>query len=195
VLIVLPDPSGVSRTRRVLEESFPGLRLWTDGVGLVWKEARDTFRPLPVSGTKPWGFLDGETDLAIQAIPADAYRDGVSEADTDLFVSAVRREIQALATSGKCEATLQEVRAALGRSGRPIRTEQQVGIAIKTLGLASRRTRLDGVRQRVYELPRAVEPIARQTALADTVPTSWPDLESYSATDRVGTDGRVKDAR
>ena len=62
VLIALPDASSVSKVLAVLDSAFPGIRLWPDGVGLVWRGEDGTFQPHRVPGTEVWPFLeDGES--------------------------------------------------------------------------------------------------------------------------------------
>ena len=64
VLIVLPDQAAVSRTLALLDASFPGMRLWPDGVGILWKEGGAEFRPARVPGTTVWPFLEPWMPLA-----------------------------------------------------------------------------------------------------------------------------------
>ena len=52
VLIALPDGSGVQRVLAVLDSAFPGIRLWPDGVGLVWKGEDGAFGPTGFPGPK-----------------------------------------------------------------------------------------------------------------------------------------------
>jgi hypothetical protein len=193
-LIVLPERSQVPRALALLDEAFPGMRLWIDGVGLVWKEGRASFRPHRVGGTRVWPFLDSGAD-SVTAEVAPLPRTVSPEArDTDPLISHVRAAIRALVVSGKTEASPQEVLAALPTSERLEHTEQQVGIALSTLGLTRRRSRLNGTRFRVYNL-RTSGPADMDGGLrASGGPTRWPDSEIDSIAGKAGPQGRAADS-
>jgi hypothetical protein len=193
-LIVLPERSQVPRALALLDEAFPGMRLWIDGVGLVWKEGRASFRPHRVGGTRVWPFLDSGAD-SVTAEVAPLPRTVSPEArDTDPLISHVRAAIRALVVSGKTEASPQEVLAALPTSERLEHTEQQVGIALSTLGLTRRRSRLNGTRFRVYNLRTSGPADMDGGVRASGGPTRWPDSEIDSIAGKAGPQGRAADS-
>jgi hypothetical protein len=152
VLIVLPDRSCVQRTLAVLEAAFPGLRLWTDGVGVVWKEGRATFRPFQATRSEPWPFLD--VGGVHEPISADAFvSSGPSVvSDTDPLVAHLRRTIQGWVSTGKIEVTSSELISSLPSSERSQCSDERVGRALRVLGIDSRRVKSNGTRYRVYAL-------------------------------------------
>ena len=157
VLIALPDASSVSKVLAVLDSAFPGIRLWPDGVGIVWRGEDGTFQPHRVPGTEVWPFLeDGESAEVSEPASSEA-TPRPTLVDTDPLPAALRLVVQGFLRAGKVEATLKEFQAALKGSNSSDWDEQRVGIALKTLGLASRRNRVNGERHRIYDL-RAFRP-------------------------------------
>ena len=151
VLIVLPDRSAVPRALAVLEDGFPGLSFWTDGVGLVWKEGRTAFRPYLVPGSLVWPFLNGFATVEAGE-PEEADRLPLSVVEIDPLVAYLRVVIQGLVSSGKVEATSTELLSSLPPPERARYSEERVGRALKALGVGSRRLKESGTRYRVYEL-------------------------------------------
>ncbi|MGD0257615.1 MAG: hypothetical protein ABSB90_07030 [Thermoplasmata archaeon] len=151
VLIVLPERSRVPRALTLLDEGFPGLQLWADGVGLVWKEGRATFQPYRASGTHVWPFLDGSVTVDAGA-GAEADRLPLPVVETDPLVAHLRVVIQGLVLSGQVEATSTELLSSLPPSDRTRYSEERVGRALKLLGVGSRRLKESGTRYRVYDL-------------------------------------------
>ena len=181
VLIVLPDRSAVPRTLALVEDGFPGLSLWADGVGLVWKEGRAAFRPFATPGIQVWPFLSGSG--AVEAEVAD--RPPLPVVETDPRVSQVREVVSALLVAGRAESTPQEVLALLRASERGDYSEQQVGTALRSLGLDRRRSRLEGTRFRVYDL-RPAGPISDAA-----VPMGPSHPKSAQPESQGGTEGRA----
>ncbi|HLM90794.1 MAG TPA: hypothetical protein VK424_01915 [Thermoplasmata archaeon] len=181
VLIVLPDRSAVPRTLALVEDGFPGLSLWADGVGLVWKEGRAAFRPFATPGIQVWPFLSGSG--AVEAEVAD--RPPLPVVETDPLVSQVREVVSALLVAGRAESTPQEVLALLRASERGTYSEQQVGTALRSLGLDRRRSRLEGTRFRVYDL-RPAGPISDAA-----VPMGPSHPKSAQPESQGGTEGRA----
>jgi hypothetical protein len=154
VLIVLPDRARVPQTLRVLKDAFPDLRIWTDGVGVVWKEGRATFRAHRVPGSKPWSFLEpgGSADSVSEDTTVD---DGPTVAsDTDPLVAHLRRTVQDWVSAGKTEATSSDVLSSLPSSERSQYSDERIGRALKFLGIDSRRVKANGTRYRIYEIIR-----------------------------------------
>jgi Helicase HerA, central domain/TraM recognition site of TraD and TraG len=162
VLVVLPEPGQVSRTLAILHDSFPVMRLWVDGVGLVWKDGRASFRPHRIPAVPIWSFLesaDGQTDL-----PEGTDSSGTQPllAPTDPFPQLVRAAISDLVASGRYQATCTEILEALPESVRGARTDEQVGFVLRSLGCTHERVRADGRRIRVYDLTPVAGPADRK---------------------------------
>ncbi len=194
VLIVLPDGSSVQRVLAVMDGAFPGVRLWSDGVGLIWRGEDGTFHAHKVPGAEVWPFLEngGPAEIPEPASPEETPHPAMME--TDPLPAALRQVIQGFLRAGKVEATLGEFRAALKGSNGSDWDEQRVGIALKTLGLASRRSRVDGERHRIYDL-RASRPRAPGSGAVWTdVPTAWPDEDFDQGVARPGPQGRDDDS-
>ncbi len=190
VLIALPDASNVQRVLAMLDGAFPGLRLWPDGVGLVWRREDGMFQAHRVPGSEVWPFLeDKEMPGAVDFLPREELSPSRLAA-TDPLPGALRQVIERFLRAGKVEATLVEFLSALRESNGSVWDEQRVGIALKTLGLESRRSRIDGIRHRVYEL-RGSRPVAgRLGAGGPDVPTAWPDLDFGPPVDQSSKSGR-----
>ena len=106
VLLVLPDQSGVSRALAILDQAFPGMRLWPDGVGLVWRGENGMFHPHRAPGTSIWPFL--EDDWRAEDEPILPEGEGPIEpvqAATDPLARLLRGIIQDFLKAGKTEAT------------------------------------------------------------------------------------------
>lgn len=179
VLIVLPEKSKVPQTLRVLDHAFPGLRIWEDGVGLVWKQSQTSFRPFRIPGIKVWPFLDeggAPSELPLQTLPAPPRPDAT--VGTDPLIGRVLAVVREFAASGRTSATPQEILASLAGTERPALTEQQVGIALRALGLLRRRSRIDGTRVRIYDLKPMNHVAASEIAASRAVPTERPGPES-----------------
>jgi hypothetical protein len=164
VLIVLPDKSGISRTLDVLEKAFPGLSLWTDGVGLIWREGRAAFRGSTVPGTKVWSFLE---DSGVMEPDQASQQSAVSPTPiqaTDPLRELVRAAIGDLVATGRFRVTTREIFAVLPRSEQERRTDEQVGAALRSLGYPHTRVRANGRRSRVYDVTPVAGPGARSAA-------------------------------
>jgi hypothetical protein len=159
VLIVLRDQASVPRMLTILDGAFPGLRLWPDGVGVVWKAGRAAFRPCRVPGTKVWPFLDSQGGLtdtfdaetAAQSPPGSPIG---PVADTDPLARCIRSIGIEMLARGKTEATSKEIREMIPLVERPGFTEHHIGSVMALLGLTSRRVWVNGARPRVYDLRR-----------------------------------------
>jgi hypothetical protein len=170
VLIVLPERSRVPRALALLGDAFPSLQLWTDGVGIVWKEGRASFCPYQTGGARVWPFLG---QGAVFELPEDGeIRQPATpdDSETDPLPSFLRSAIQELVANGKVEATSREFLASLPPSERFRRTDEQVGIALNSLGLRHRRVRTDGARIRIYELTARSGPKGEQRSLPGSGP-------------------------
>ncbi|MGA8274744.1 MAG: hypothetical protein WB789_05710 [Thermoplasmata archaeon] len=194
VLIVLPERSRAPRALALIDEAFPGLQLWNDGVGLVWKEGRASFRSHRVPGMSVWPFLDSgassvtsiEQERVVGPLPAAT--------DTDPLVGQVRSIVREFVVAGKTETTPQEVLAALPPPEQLDHTEQQVGIALRTLGLERRRSRVEGTRFRVYDL-RPLGPAGSGLAVrTGGGPASWIEPKSDPAGDPAASSDRAADS-
>jgi hypothetical protein len=156
VLIALPYASGVPRLLQVLDNAFPGLRLWSDGVGVVWRGEDGQFHPHRVPGTEVWPFLDGDSapdfdsleddDEQVPEDPADQV------VDTDPLVHQMRSVVRDLLAADRTEATIDELRDRLPVEARPRASDKHMGKVLALLGLLSRRVKEKGVRFRVYSL-------------------------------------------
>ena len=144
VLIVLPDRSRVPRTLALLDDSFPGLRLWMDGIGLVWKEGRASFRPYRIPGARIWPFLDSGASFDTREQEEDVANPLIAATVTDPLVRLMRSVVRGLVVSGKTEATFRELRDGLPDADRPGYTDQQIGRALSVLHLRSRRVKTKG---------------------------------------------------
>ncbi|MFZ3355720.1 MAG: hypothetical protein WA549_03045 [Thermoplasmata archaeon] len=151
VLIVLPERSRVPRALALLDDTFSGLRLWTDGIGLVWKDGRASFRPYRIPGAKVWPFLDSGPRFEPLEHEADVENSLVAATFTDPLVRIMRSVIRGLVVSRRTEATFRELRDALPDTERPRYTDQQIGRALSVLRLKSRRVKTKGARFRLYE--------------------------------------------
>jgi len=152
VLIALPDASSVQRALVVLDKAFPGLRLWPDGVGLVWRDENGVFQPHRVPGTEVWPFLDSGETTVVAALGVTAEERLSQLVDTDPLPALLRKVIQDLLRAGKTQATCRELLEALPVSERNRRTDEQVGAALNALGMKHRRVRANGSRPTVYDL-------------------------------------------
>ncbi len=194
VLIVLPERSRLPRALSVLDSAFPGFRLWTDGVGLVWKEGRASFHPHQNSGARVWPFLDQGTLVELPKsgeTPRSAIPD---DCETDPLPGFLRSAIQELVANGKIEATSREFLAYLPPSERFRRTDEQVGIALNALGLRHRRVRTDGARIRIYELTARSAPKSEQGRLPGGGPGGGPWPEIGVAAEPAGPTDRTSDS-
>jgi len=154
VLIALPDASGIPKLLAVLDSAFPGIRLWPDGVGVVWRSEEGTFHPHRVPGTEVWPFLeDGFDNLLEPDEPGEVQKvPDTTVVETDPLPRLLRGIIQDFLKAGKTEATSSEIFAALPASEQARRTDEQVGVALSGFGLRHHRIRVNGTRPRVYEL-------------------------------------------
>jgi len=153
VLIALPDASSVSKLQAVLDNAFPGNRLWPDGVGLVRRGEDGTFHPHRVPGTEVWPFLEDGFDRVDPDEPGELQKvPDTTVVETDPLPRLLRGIIQEFLKAGKTEATSGEFIAALPTSEQARRTDEQVGVALSSLGLRHHRIRVNGTRPRVYEL-------------------------------------------
>jgi hypothetical protein len=181
VLIVLPERLQVPRVLALLDDAFPGLRLWTDGVGLIWKDGDARFRPQQIPETHVWPFLEpglvpGGSELRIteprpEVLPPSPW-------DTDPLVAAIRSITLELLARGKREVTSTEIRECIPPAERTRCSEQQIGIALRTLGVRSRRLRVEGIRERIYDLSAAPSNPETQNLETMTGPTRRPDFET-----------------
>jgi hypothetical protein len=175
VLIVLPERSGVPKTMGLLNEVFPELRLWSDGVGLVWKNGRASFQSHRVPGVRIWPFLDSEAEFGTQEEVPPSNSIVPLRTDTDPLLGQARVAVRALIDAGRKEATPQEILAALSPTGRLNRTEQHIGRALSLLGLRSRRVKSKGTRFRLYELLSIDSAAASRSRSSGWDPVSEPD--------------------
>ena len=153
VLIALPDASGIPRLLQVLDGAFPGLRLWPDGVGVIWKGEDGGFHPHRVPGTEAWPFLEEDGELSALIEPEeDTAPPPMDLTETDPLPRLLRGIIEDFVKAGKAEATSEEIFDALPAEERARRTDNQVGIVLSGLGLKHHRARINGARPRVYEL-------------------------------------------
>ncbi len=194
VLIVLPERSRVPRVLWMLAESFPGLRLWTDGVGLVWKDGPSSFRPHASPGTKVWPFLDSGPASWVPQDDAGMEEPLPVPADTDPLLGQVRAAVQALVARRKSEATAQEILAALPAPEQLKQTDEQVGVALSALGLRHRRVRTGSARLRVYDLSTLGSPETSGEARPGGGPAVWTDAGNDLGEDRFGPPRRSTDS-
>jgi len=177
VLVALPDALGDPRLLQVLDGAFPGLRLWPDGVGVVWRSEDGEFHPHRVPGAEVWPFLEGEPSPLTEAMEtepeaADEEREADSFEPTDPLVRQLRWIVQDLVTTQKTEATIDEIRTRLPSAERDTASVQQIGRALAVLGVPSRRVKEQGARFRVYDLSR---PTSREGPDGD--PTLGPNTK------------------
>jgi hypothetical protein len=93
-------------------------------------EGRASFRPVRVSGTTVWLFLESWMRLAPTEPAVELSPVASPPKETDPLVRSVREIVQTLLSAGRTEATPQDVVALLRASERLSFTEQQVGIAL-----------------------------------------------------------------
>jgi hypothetical protein len=178
VLIVLPDREMGPMTPALLYGTFPGLGLWTDGVGLVWKKGRATFRAQRVPGTPARSFLDSEGG----ADTPDAETHPVAPLpETDPLPGFLRSAIRDLVAAGKTEATSRELLASLSPAERGRRTDEQVGITLSAMGLKHHRLRTGYGRIRVYDLLSVAVPGVGNHSQAKLGPAGGPAVETRPA--------------
>ncbi len=157
VLIALPDSSNVPKLLAVLDGAFPGIRLWPDGVGIVWRGEDGTFQPHRVPGTEVWPFLEQDVNRGWETVQPDVdesqNRPTQDEpVDTDPLVSHVRAIVARLLAERRTEVTSKELLALLPEPERTKYSDQQVGTVLGMLGARSRRVWVEGSRPRVYEI-------------------------------------------
>ena len=176
VLIAVPDASGAPRLLQVLHGAFPGLRLWPDGVGVVWRGEDGEFYPHRVQATMVWGFLEVDRASAPQSVDEDEPELVPEERasgpePTDPLVRRVDGIIRQLISKGRSEVTVPELLRELG-DGRVTPTDEQIGRALSVLGLQGRRVKANGARYRVYDLMRGAAGSYRQTQGPDEDPAA-----------------------
>ena len=152
VLIALPDASAILKFLAVLDSAFPGIRLWPDGVGVVWKAENGAFQPHRVPGTEVWPFLESGEASVVSDLGSVPDEQTPQLVDTDPLPALLRGVIQDLLRAGKTQATCREFLEALPMSERNRRTDAQVGAALNALGMKHRRVRANGSRPTVYDL-------------------------------------------
>jgi len=155
VLIALPDSSSVPKLLAVLDSAFPGIRLWPDGVGLVWRGEDGTFHPHRVPGTEVWPFLeakDSRKQESFQDWELETDNPAAEPADTDPLVVKVRMVVARLLAERRAEITSKELLSFLPEPERAKYTDQQIGTVLGMLGAKSRRVWVDGSRPRIYEI-------------------------------------------
>jgi len=186
VLIVVPNRDRVPAVLALLRDEFPDLQLWSDGIGLVWKYDCASFEPHRVPATRVWPFLEAGEYFASPG--PDWTLDAVQKArtNTDPLVAQVRAAVRELLAAGKSETTPQEVLAMLPPTKRNAHTEQQVGIALRSLGLTRFRGRVRGTRFRVYGLKALDPPVPDKSSASRLGPTRGPGSNSDSVGGEVG---------
>jgi hypothetical protein len=155
VLIALPDVSSVPKLLAVLDSAFPGIRLWPDGVGLVWKGEDGVFRPHRAPGTEVWPLLEAKDfpqQESIQDWEGETENSATEPADTDPQVAKVRAVVARLLAERRTEITSKELLTFLPEPERTKYSDQQIGTILGMLGARSRRVWMDGSRPRVYEI-------------------------------------------
>jgi hypothetical protein len=194
VLLVLPDPAAVPRALALLDDSFAGMRLWPDGVGVVWKEGIAAFRPVRVPGTTVWPFLEPGFHMSPADLEFKLSGAPTEPKQTDRLVEDTREAMAAFAATGRKEVTLQEAVAALRVSGEGKATELRVGQILRYLGIPNHRVRTSGGRFRVYELANS-DFVARQAwkRTDPDGPTDRPETEVAPAGPAEGSTDRVVD--
>jgi hypothetical protein len=155
VLVVVPRRDRIGPVLNLLGEEFPGLRLWADGVGLLWRYDRASFEPHRVPGTRVWPFLDPEGDHELVE-PVELLPPPLTE--TDPLSGYLRAALRDLWAAGRSEVTSRELLAALSPTERAGRTEEQVGVVLSAMGVEQRRVRTEKGRLRVYDLSTFVDP-------------------------------------
>ncbi len=187
VLIVLPDRSAVPRTLALIEAAFPGLSLWADGVGLVWKEGRAAFRAYQVPGIQIWPFLCGSGPVTAGEEEGEADRPPLPVVGTDPLYINVQGAVRDLLLAGSKEATASEILRRFPPAAQGEYLEQHVGVALALLGARSRRAWVGEARPHVYDLTtvdRLTGPAPKPTISASDdrsgAATAAPD-ESFDA--------------
>ena len=210
VLIVLPDASGVPKLLAVLDSAFPGIRLWPDGVGLVWRGEDGTFHPHRVPGTEVWAFLEDGWDGGIPALPLElggepAQRDTAFPELTDPLVRRLRSIVRAFLVEGRTDVTYSDLLEALSPPERTSLSEEQVGRALSALGILGHRVKVNGTRYRVYELSgyatvlsdpevgRGGDPAARTDAGTNRARQDWSNERWASDSPIENHDGDPED--
>lgn len=193
VLVVLADPAQVRRVLALLEGEFRGLRLWADGVGIVTRESGETFSPVEIAGAVVWPFLS-RSERAAEVLGSGASRAPAAPTETDPLLGHVRVALRAITLSGRSQATPQEILAALPPTIRSGCTEQQVGIALRALGLRSHRSRVDGERLRLYDLTGIGSSRVSTDPKFEGGPTPRPDADVPASTGGAGPAGRADEA-
>jgi hypothetical protein len=156
VLIVLSDASGVAKLLAVLDGAFPGVRLWRDGVGVVWRGDDGEFHPHRIPGAEVWPFLEDvpTSDFDIPEVDDTQVTDDPSDqvVNTDPLVRQIRVVLGDLLAAEKTEATIDELRDRLPVDARLRATDKRMGKVLSLLGLPCRRVKEKGVRFRVYDI-------------------------------------------
>jgi hypothetical protein len=157
VLIVLPERSSVPRTLALLEEAFPGMRLWPDRVGLVWKDGDAGFHAHRVPETEVWPFLELGTGFGPAPEDEGEQPPSLSEIDspiaaTDPLIEQVKRVVRGLISNGIREATVSEILRRLPPSENGPYSERRIGTVLGALGVKSRRIWVGESRPHLYDL-------------------------------------------
>lgn len=151
VLIALTDRESLSRVCALLAEEIPDLHVWSERVGIVWRDAH-AFRCYAPPGTLPWPFLTPTYNPPPDLVETPSTPPPSLPPDT--LSTRLRSAIWDLVAAGCREATARELLGALTQSEREGVTEERVGRILSALSVPCHRVRMNGSRPRVYELDR-----------------------------------------
>jgi hypothetical protein len=182
VLIVLPDRSSVPRTLGLIEEAFSGLSLWTDGVGIVWKDGRNSFRPHGVAGTRVWPFLGSGATFGTPGPEDQVAPSPVGVGDTDPLVAMVRAAVRELLSASNREATSSEILRRFPTEERRQYSERRIGVVLGFLGAKNRRIWVGEARPHLYDLTSIAAIESTQSSVRRPDPTTGPTAETVQIT-------------
>ncbi|MCI4320581.1 MAG: hypothetical protein L3K23_10725, partial [Thermoplasmata archaeon] len=152
-LVVVSDRAMAERFVGVLESDIQGTRLWGE-VGLLTKDANGELAPFEDGLTAPWGWLVGRDE------PTETDDDGeriepLVESDEIVEVADVERALhlsRILIANGRLQVTSRDFLVVAEPDEAVVADLRRLGMALRSLGVRSRRLRENGGRDRVYDL-------------------------------------------
>jgi hypothetical protein len=152
-LVVVSSSVMAERFVQILQSGMGGSSLWGD-VGLLSRDSTGHLVPFEDGAGLPWGWLVGraEDDPAAGGPANDqGARDGIDPvalSDVERALSLALR----LVAAGRSEVTADEF-VLVGEPDEALLTDlRRLGMALRTLGVPSRRVRREGGQTRVYDL-------------------------------------------
>ncbi len=166
-LVVVSDREAAERFVHVMGSPPTGTALWGD-VGLLCRDPVGGLTPYLHGDRSPWGWLTGDLeDESARPAPTVAVAGPVSAHGTGLGRALVLAH-QLLAKGRAADVTIEEF-AGVGEPGEWLLEDpRRLGMALRSLGVPSRRARRGGVLSRLYDLRALATAADADTPVTDT---------------------------